>query len=90
MGEPLYRFFSWKQYQISGEISSLDELIQKNSLLADFKAVKNGEVWCTRNNLYQETMKTGSVISDFNTVFTDDTENNPPEFLFKLESGDSD
>lgn len=75
---------------ISGEISSLDELIQKNSLLADFKAVKNGEVWCTRNNLYQETMKTGSVISDFNTVFTDDTENNPPEFLFKLESGDSD
>jgi iron complex transport system substrate-binding protein len=27
---------------IDGEISSLDELIAKNSLLADFKAVKNG------------------------------------------------
>ena len=75
---------------ISGEISTLDELISKNSLLADFKAVKNGNVWCTRNNLYQETMKLGSVISDFNAVFTDNTESSPPEFLYKLESGDSD
>lgn len=74
---------------IGGEISTLDELISNNSLIADFKAVKNGNVWCTKNNLYQETMKLGTVISDFNAVFTENYKTSPPEFLYKLESGDS-
>ncbi len=74
---------------IGGEISTLDELISKNGLIADFKAVKDGNVWCTKNNLYQETMKLGTVISDFNAVFTGNYKTSPPEFLYKLESGDS-
>lgn len=73
---------------IDGEIESVEELISKNNLLADFKAVKEGNVWCTRNNLFQETMKLGSVISDFNSVFTGSEEKNPPQFLYKLESGE--
>lgn len=72
---------------IGGEVNTIDELIGKNSLLADFKAVKNVNVWCTKENLYQETMKLGTVISDLNSIFTDNTEENPPVFLFKLESG---
>lgn len=72
---------------IGGEVNTIDEFIGKNSLLADFKAVKNGNVWCTKENLYQETMKLGTVISDLNSIFTDNTEANPPVFLFKLESG---
>ncbi|MCI7804274.1 MAG: ABC transporter substrate-binding protein [Oscillospiraceae bacterium] len=74
---------------IGGEINSLDELISKNKLLADFKAVKDGNVWCTRNNLFQETMKLSAVISDFNKIFTGKYTENPPQFLYKLESGDS-
>ena len=73
---------------IGGEINSVDELISKNSLLSDFKAVKEDNVWCTRNNLFQETMKLGAVISDFNSVFTGNAENNSPQFLYKLESGE--
>lgn len=69
---------------INGEINSIDEIIEKNELLADFKAVRNGDVWCTKNNLFQETMKLGIVISDFNSVFTDKTNENPPQFLYKL------
>lgn len=72
---------------VGGEVNTIDELIGKNSLLADFNAVKNGNVWCTKENLYQETMKLGTVISDLNSIFTDNTEENPPVFLFKLESG---
>lgn len=75
---------------IGGEVNTLEELIGKNSLLADFKAVKNGNVWCTRENLYQETMKLGTVISDLNSIFTDNTKEYPPVFLFKLESGGHD
>ena len=75
---------------IDGELRTVDELISKNELLRDFKAVKENNVWCITNNLYQETMKTGSVIADFNSVFTGNTEHYPPVFLYKLESGDSD
>lgn len=75
---------------IGGEITTIDELIAKNELLADFKAVQSGNVWCTKENLFQETMKLGTVISDFNSIFTGDTENEPPVFLFRLEDGEKD
>lgn len=75
---------------IGGEITTIDELIAKNELLADFNAVQNGNVWCTKENLFQETMKLGTVISDFNSIFTGNTENEPPVFLFRLEDGEKD
>lgn len=60
---------------IGGEIGTLDELLSMNDLLKNFKAVKNGDVWCTNENMFQETMKLGQMISDFNAVFTGNTEN---------------
>ena len=46
----------------------------KNQLFADFKAVKEGNVWCTGKNMFQETMGLGDMIRDMNAVFADDTE----------------
>lgn len=31
---------------IDGNLASIDDLLAKNSLFADFKAVQNGNVWC--------------------------------------------
>ena len=73
---------------IGGEISSLDSILEKNSLLRDFKAVKEGNVWCTRENLYQETMKFGDMITDFHSVFSGTAEENTPTFLYRPESGE--
>ena len=70
---------------IGGEVTTIDELIAKNELLADLKAVQNGNVWCTKENLFQETMKLGTVISDLNLIFTGNAEDDPPVFLFRLE-----
>ena len=70
---------------IGGEVTTIDELIAKNELLADLKAVQNGNVWCTKENLFQETMKLGTVISDLNSIFTGNAEDEPPVFLFRLE-----
>lgn len=72
---------------IDGELTSISELTAKNGLLADFKAVKNGDVWCTGENLFQETMKLGTFVSDLNSVFTENTVSAPPQFLFRLEDG---
>ena len=70
---------------IGGEVTTIDELIAKNELIADLKAVQNGNVWCTKENLFQETMKLGTVISDLNSIFTGNAEEKPPVFLFRLE-----
>ena len=74
---------------IGGEIDSLEAILGKNSLLREFKAVKSGDVWCTRENLYQETMRFGDMIADFHAVFCGNYEENPPTFLYKPESGDA-
>ena len=40
---------------IDDPINSVDELLQKSELFADFKAVKEGNVWCAGKYLYQAT-----------------------------------
>jgi hypothetical protein len=51
---------------IEGELTSIDELVQKNSLFADFKAVKTGQVYTTGSNFYQQTSGTCDFIEDLN------------------------
>ena len=58
---------------IDGEVHTIEELLAKSHLLADFKAVQNGNVWCTSKNLFQETTEFGLMISDMNQIFTDDS-----------------
>ena len=55
---------------IDGSVDSVDALIRKNELLKDFKAVQNGEVWATEQNMYQQMMQTGRIIADFNAAIT--------------------
>ena len=58
---------------IDGEIYTLDELFAKSNLLKDFKAVQNGNVYCTGKNLFQETMGLGTMIADIHTMLTSET-----------------
>lgn len=59
---------------IEGELTSIAELVQKNSLFADFKAVKSGQVYTTGSNFYQQTSGTCDFIEDLNKVLTGDTD----------------
>ena len=59
---------------IDGELSSLDELLAKSPLLKDFKAVENGNVFCTTRDLYQSSMELGTIISDIHSMLTDRTD----------------
>ena len=56
---------------IEGELKTVDELIKKNSLFADFKAVKNGQVYTTGSNFYQQSTGTCDFIEDLNKILTD-------------------
>lgn len=66
---------------IDDPIYTIDELIAKDALFADFKAVQNGNVWCTGKYLFQATDIMGSLIVDFNHMLTGQDD---MTFLYKL------
>ena len=55
---------------IDKQVASLNDLLEKCSLLKDFQAVKEHQVWCTTNDMYQQSMSVGALIEDFHTVLT--------------------
>lgn len=55
---------------VEGEIETLDELLEKNELLREFRAVKNNNVWCTEQNMHQETLRLGEMIRSFGRIFS--------------------
>lgn len=57
---------------IDGELETVAQLLDKSSLLAGFKAVQNGQVYCTGQNLFQETMGLGDMMLDLHTLFTEE------------------
>ena len=57
------------------EVTSLAQLLKMCELLSDFKAVREGNVWVTEQNLFQETSAIGGMIADFHTVLSGTTEN---------------
>lgn len=70
---------------IDGELSTIDQLLSKSALLKDFKAVKEGNVWCTEQNLFQETMELGTMIEDIHTMLTtEDKELDTLTFMHRL------
>lgn len=53
---------------IDGELQTMEQLLEKSNLLKDFKAVKNGNVWCTGKNLFQESTGLGVMIEDIHKM----------------------
>ena len=55
---------------IFGELQTVDQLLQESGLLADFKAVQTGDVWCTGKNMFQESMGLGQMILEIHQILT--------------------
>ena len=55
---------------ITGEIHSISELVKKNALFKDFKAVKESRVYCTKPELFQKTTGIADFMKDLNNIFT--------------------
>lgn len=59
---------------VEGELQTLDQLLAKSELLADFKAVQEGNVWCTNQNMFQETSGACGMILDFHAIISGEAE----------------
>ena len=68
---------------IEGEISTLEELKQKNALFADFQAVQDGNVYCTTNNFFQKSTAIGDFMEDLNKIIRN-TDTEEAGYLKKL------
>ena len=56
---------------IEGKLSSVDELIEKNALFADFKAIREGRVWCQDGDLFQHPTQAVQQAVDFAAAVAD-------------------
>lgn len=56
---------------IDDELLSINDLLKKSDFFKDFKAVKEGKVYCISKNMFQSTMEIGDVILDINKMISE-------------------
>ncbi|SDB05787.1 iron complex transport system substrate-binding protein [Pseudobutyrivibrio sp. YE44] len=67
---------------VEGEVESTMDLIKKNQILADFKAVKDGQVYCLSKEYFQASSNVAEFIEDMNKVLNGQTDS--LTYIFKL------
>ncbi len=68
---------------IGGEIGTMEDLIRQNALFADFKAVREGHVYCTRRDFFQESTHIAEFMTDLYRVFAGQEDSFT--YLYRLE-----
>lgn len=68
---------------IDSPLNNLQELLEKSDLFSVFKAVQDGNVWCTGKYLYQATDSLGEMIRDIHLMLTDGNEEDM-KFLYPI------
>ena len=70
---------------IGGEVRTMAELLEKSALLSQFRAVQEGNVWCTGKNMYQETTQLGQMTQSFQKIFSGEADNlDELPYLYRL------
>ena len=58
---------------IEGVVHTTAELVGKCALLSEFKAVRTGNVWCTAQSFFQQSMALADFIAELHRIFTEDS-----------------
>ena len=59
---------------IDGELDTVAQLLEKSELLADFKAVNSGDVWCSEHDLFQKSSAAATIIRELNLILSGQAE----------------
>lgn len=54
---------------IDAEMFTVEELLAKDALLGEFRAVKEGNAWCTGKNMFQESSAIADMILEMQKIF---------------------
>jgi len=69
---------------IDSSVKTLDDLLAKDPVLKEMKAVKEGNCWSSGGAMYQRTDIAGDMILDFHTLFTSDDPESELNYITKL------
>ena len=70
---------------IDGQVKSISDLEAKSNLFSEFKAVKEGNVWCTTPDFFQIADTIGSMVNDINLMLNADDNTTQLTYLKKLQ-----
>lgn len=76
-----YIIYVWS---MGGKPENLADFLANSELLKDFKAVKEGNVWCTTPDYFQATDAIGDMVADINVVLQGDATDEDVTYLFQL------
>ncbi len=68
---------------VDGGIETVEQLLLKAEWLGDFKAVQSGDVWCTEQNVFQQTSAFAEMIGEFHRIFSGAAETGEPLRYFR-------
>lgn len=69
---------------IDGSVTTLEDLIAKDPIMSEMKAVKENNCWSSGGSMYQRTDIAGDMIMDFHILFTDEDPESKLQFITKL------
>ena len=56
----------------AGDVESIPQLLARSPLLKDFKAVRDGAVWCTEMSMFQRSSAAAGIIADLRSIVSGD------------------
>lgn len=77
-----YIIYIWS---LGGKPASFSDFTGYNSMLSEFKAVQEGNVWCTTPDFFQIADTIGSMINDINLMLKADSKTTELTYLKKLQ-----
>ena len=69
---------------VAGEIGTMEEFLKLSPLLKEFKAVKEGNVWCTEQSMFQRSSAAADMIADFHEILSDKPREDTLRYLYRL------
>ena len=69
---------------IDGSVTNMEELLAKDPILSEMKAVKENNCWSSGGSMYQRTDIAGDMIMDLHILFTEDDPEGKLKYITKL------
>lgn len=69
---------------VPGDVETVEQLLTISPLLADFKAVREGSVWCTEQSMFQRSTAAAEMIADIHEILSDSPREGTLRYLHKV------
>ena len=57
---------------VAGDVTDMDSFLSQHPLLGDFKAVREGDVWCTEMSMFQRSSAAADMIKEIRAAVSGD------------------